>query len=106
MSFKVKAWLFVLLLIPFGNANSHQTVSMTKVYADVLIYRPIGLATTITGTAIFAAMSPFLAIANLAEPHEAFADASHALIQTPFEFTFERPLGILSPDADGVYRRH
>lgn len=77
-------------------------VDVSSVWADVFFYRPLGLAMTLSGTAIFAVISPMLAIADLnATDASAFADAKAKLITTPYDFTFNRPLGVLSPGRDG-----
>lgn len=96
--------LFIMLSSPL--AKPDQKVSLSTVYGDVLIYRPIGFAMTMTGTAIFVAISPMLAIGNFAPPHDAFDDSFRMLVETPFNFTFNRPIGVMKSDRDGVYRRH
>ncbi len=60
---------------------------------DVLVYRPVGIAATIAGTGLFAAMTPLTAIAQIAPPHDAFAKTANILIGAPARYTFRRPVG-------------
>ena len=65
---------------------------------DLLIFRPIGLATTIAGTALFIAMSPITALSSIAPPHDAFARVADVFIVVPATYTFLRPMGkVLCP---------
>jgi hypothetical protein len=99
-----KALLFLLLFFGTQPAKADESASLGSLYADILIYRPIGFAMTMTGAAVFVATSPMLAVANMAPPHNAFEHASDMMIKTPYKFTFERPLGALRPDENGVYQ--
>ena len=60
---------------------------------DILIFRPLGLATTITGTALFIAFSPFTALSAIAPPHDAFERVADVFIIVPATYTFLRPMG-------------
>jgi hypothetical protein len=60
---------------------------------DLLIYRPLGLLTTIVGTAVFIGVSPFTALASIPEPHNAFHKTANIFIVAPANYTFSRPLG-------------
>lgn len=99
-----KTLLFLMLLCGIQPTQADNSPSLGKLYADILIYRPIGFAMTMAGAAVFVATSPMLAVANLAPPHDAFDHASDMMIKTPYKFTFERPLGALRPDENGVYQ--
>jgi hypothetical protein len=105
MKYKLKLIFVFLILLSSQLAKSDERVSLVTIYGDVLIYRPIGFALTVTGTALFVAITPMLAIANLAPPHDAFDDSSEMLVMTPFNFTFNRPLGAMWRDGNGVYQR-
>lgn len=63
---------------------------------DVFVYRPIGLAATIVGAALFVGLSPLTALASIAPPHDAFAKTADILIVAPGEYTFTRPVGARS----------
>lgn len=65
---------------------------------DILLLRPLGVAATIAGSALFVGMSPLTAIANLPYPHNAFDRTANFLIRQPYKLTFERPLDVY-PDA-------
>jgi hypothetical protein len=57
---------------------------------DVILMRPVGLAATIVGTAVFIVSLPFSALGGNQEA------AAEKLINEPFFFTFQRPLGQLN----------
>lgn len=55
--------------------------------ADLLVARPLGLATTLVGAGVFLLALPFAAMAgDIATP-------ARYLMEEPARFTFERPLG-------------
>lgn len=60
---------------------------------DVLLYRPLGLAATVAGLGMFVGASPFLALASIPRPHDAFPQAFDMLVTAPAAYTFARPLG-------------
>ena len=60
---------------------------------DILITRPLGLATTLVGTALFVVFSPFTALSSIAPPHDAFERAADVFIVVPATYTFLRPVG-------------
>ena len=60
---------------------------------DLLITRPLGLAATIAGSAIFVVMSPFTALSSIAPPHDAFERVADVLVVVPATYTFLRPMG-------------
>lgn len=60
---------------------------------DILIYRPIGLAATIAGAALFVGTSPLIGLASIPRPHDAFPQAFDILVNNPAAYTFARPLG-------------
>ncbi|MFP4040616.1 MAG: hypothetical protein ACOCPQ_00035 [Desulfosudaceae bacterium] len=55
--------------------------------ADVVLVRPVGIAATAVGTALFFASLPFSALGGNT------GAASKALVADPFQFTFMRPIG-------------
>jgi hypothetical protein len=87
----------ILLLVMCCSAVAHsQSVEKTDpgfVLLDVLLYRPVGLAVTVIGTAVFIGVSPLTALASIPEPHDAFAKISNILILFPATYTFVRPIG-------------
>ena len=96
---------------PTPDYNSHSINSMRRTKAsirrtnstpdynpwfvpfDILITRPLGLATTITGTVLFVAFSPFTALSSIAPPHDAFERTADVFIVVPATYTFLRPVG-------------
>jgi hypothetical protein len=56
---------------------------------DLILLRPVGLAATIVGTAVFIVSLPFSALGGNEEA------AAENLIKGPFFYTFQRPLGQL-----------
>ena len=60
---------------------------------DILITRPLGLATTVVGTALFVVMSPFTALSAIAPPHDSFERVADVFIVVPATYTFLRPVG-------------
>jgi len=60
---------------------------------DILLFRPIGLATTLASTALFIAVSPITALSAIAPPHDAFARTADVFIVLPATYTFIRPVG-------------
>lgn len=73
---------------------------------DIMIYRPLGLITTVVGSALYIGISPLTALTAYSPPHDAFEKAAEFLIFKPARFTFNRPLGVYYADPDGRYRRH
>ena len=60
---------------------------------DILITRPLGLAATVAGTALFVVFSPFTALSSIAPPHDAFERTADVFIVVPATYTFLRPVG-------------
>ncbi len=56
---------------------------------DLILMRPVGLAASIVGTAIFIVSLPFSALGGNQEA------AAEKLVKEPLFFTFQRPLGQL-----------
>lgn len=73
---------------------------------DIILYRPLGLIATVTGSAVFVGISPLTALAAISPPHDAFEKTADLLIMKPVKYTFDRPLDVYYPDYDGEYRRH
>jgi hypothetical protein len=75
------------------NTETNEHYSRLFVVPDILIYRPVGFAFTVAGAALFVAMSPLTAFANIAPPHDAFEKMKDILIMAPANYTFLRPVG-------------
>ena len=85
-----------LMLIPFGSSALAQDQSLfeensaEQMFIDFLLLRPLGIAATAAGTAMFIVSLPFSASGGNVK--EAFSK----MIAKPAQFTFARPLGNLS----------
>ncbi len=85
-----------LMLIPFGSSALAQDRSLfeensaEQMFIDFLILRPLGIAATAVGTAMFIVSLPFSAAGGNVK--EAFCK----MMAEPAKFTFARPLGDLS----------
>jgi len=92
-----KTSVIVLFVAICWAASSHaQGAEKTDplfVFADVLVYRPLGLAVTAAGIGLFVAMIPLTALASIPEPHDAFKKMARILVEAPAAYTFTRPLG-------------
>ena len=56
--------------------------------ADLFIARPLGLISTVAGTAVFIVSLPFSALGGNVEP------AADEMVVKPVRYTFLRPLGV------------
>ncbi len=61
---------------------------------DVLLVRPLSLATTVFGTAVFIVALPF------ALTSRSVGATADTLVATPFKYTFTRPIGDFSEQAE------
>ena len=100
--------LTCLLLFASINAAQAEEEPLPKGYyiADVMFLRPLGLVTTVVGTAVFVGISPLTWMAAIAPPHDAYTKLADLMIARPARFTFDRPLGVYYADPDGKYRRN
>jgi len=85
-----------LMLIPFSSSALAQDRSLfyensaEQMFIDFLFLRPLGIAVTAMGTAMFIVSLPFSALGGNVK--EAFCE----MMVEPAKFTFARPLGDLS----------
>jgi hypothetical protein len=73
------------------------------VLLDIVIYRPLGVAVTAGGAAVFAGLSPLTALASIPDPHDAFEKTYKVLIRMPARYTFVRPVGDKSLSGYGPF---
>jgi hypothetical protein len=66
----------------------------TDMVVDVVVVRPLGLAATIVGTVLTVVALPFTI------PSGSVETSARELIVKPAEYTFQRPLGDFSGNAD------
>lgn len=103
---KIKQIIVAWLLVVASPAHSDPITQQSIYFFDIVLYRPVGLIATAIGSAVFVATSPLTALATISPPHDAFDIAAGMMVVAPAKFTFDRPLGVIYPDADGNYRRH
>lgn len=88
----------VLFVMPVCSAaQTDGTVSgdkATDMVVDVVVMRPLGLAATIVGTVLTVVALPFTI------PSGSVEASARELIVKPAEYTFQRPLGDFSGNAD------
>lgn len=107
MNTKIRCLLLALLIASASNSYCQENVSIGHVYTDIILFRPLGLGMTMTGAALFAVVSPMLAVSDLTSAHGgAFDQAKNALVMTPFKYTFDRPLGVFKSGPDDTYLKH
>ena len=84
----------------FGFKPNPNPPSSAVVAADAIIGRPLGLATTIAGTAVFLVTLP------VSIPSESTAEAAWGLVGRPGGWTFVRPMGRGEPffEERGVFQ--
>lgn len=82
-----------LVLLPFGtkamaqSPSQEEEISAARMAVDGLLIRPLGLAATITGSALFVASLPFSLLGRNV------GKAAKKLVIEPVKFTIFRPLG-------------
>ena len=93
--FFVSGVLLIAVTLTTTVSAEHTKVEYSPGFAalDLVIYRPIGIAATIAGGALFAGLSPLTAIAEISPPHDAFDKTVDFMVIKPFNYTFSRPLG-------------
>jgi hypothetical protein len=84
----------------FGFKPDPNPPSSSVVAVDAIIGRPLGIATTIAGTAVFLVTLP------VSLPSESTAEAAWGLVGRPAGWTFVRPLGRSEPlyQEEGVFK--
>jgi len=100
-----KKGLSLLLLTCSLAVSAGETLDAGTNILDIVFYRPLGLAATLAGTGLLVGIAPLTAFASISPPHDAVYRAAGILVVAPAKFTFDRPLGVFKPDADGEYRR-
>jgi hypothetical protein len=70
-----------------ASASRDRRPDPVEVAADALVVRPVGLAATAIGAAIFVVALPFAAITGDID------GTARALVDTPARYTFKRKLG-------------
>ncbi len=76
-------------------ALADRTPDPAATAADAILARPLGLATTVAGSAIFLVSLPIAATSR------SIGSTAHSLVLKPAAFTFTRPLGDFSYGDNG-----
>jgi hypothetical protein len=85
--------IITLVIVPFGASAFAQEYGVegensgTKMAADLVIARPLGIVATVFGCAVFIVSLPFSALGGNTK------QAAEKLVKEPAVFTFKRPLG-------------
>lgn len=90
----------------YGDSQGYgrgRSLGYPGVLADLILLRPAGLVLTVGGAGLFLAATPLTAMAAIAEPHDAFERVGKILVVAPAAFTFNRPLGEMNYQRDGIY---
>jgi hypothetical protein len=89
--------LVAVLVVVFLGANAlaenyidEEGRNAEKMTADLFLVRPLGIVSTLFGTAVFVASLPFSALGNNV------GEAGYKLVVEPAKFTFKRPIGDFS----------
>jgi len=84
--------LVFVVIIAMAAPASAGTCPPETIVADVLVVRPLGLATIVLGTAAFIVSLPF------SLPSGSVGTVARALVADPAKYTFSRPVGDFSKD--------
>jgi hypothetical protein len=84
------ALLVVCALIASTAPSFGETTDGAAIICDVLIARPVGLASMIVGTVMYVVALPF------SIPSDSVGKTGQLLVEEPFKYTFFRPLGDFS----------
>jgi hypothetical protein len=85
---KIVSFLIIVIMIfVFSSVSLAATPSARAVVSDVLVLRPLGFVGTILGGAAFVVSLPVTLATHKVDRTEKI------LVQEPYEYTFERPLG-------------
>ena len=76
--------IFMTSVPAFGNDQAFETT------VDILLVRPVSLAATVVGTAVFIVSLPF------SIPSKSVGATAQTLVVEPFNYTFTRPVGQFS----------
>ena len=75
---------------PYTTDDKAEDASAEAIILDTLVLRPIGLAATVAGTAMFVVSLPFSLLTRRVDK------AAQKLVVEPGKYTFTRPLGQVS----------
>ena len=79
--------VIAILILCTSTAAFAEDRSGENIAADLVFMRPVGLAATVAGTAVFLVSLPFALMTN------DVSKTAKELVVDPFNYTFDRPLG-------------
>lgn len=83
----ISLFIIAFTIFAFSSVSLAATPSAGAVISDALVLRPLGFAGTILGSAAFVVSLPVTLATHKVDR------AEKILVQEPYEYTFERPLG-------------
>ncbi|MFO1417596.1 MAG: hypothetical protein U1E83_02900 [Methylotetracoccus sp.] len=89
----VAAVLIVQGSSAYALCSTDKVFSTGDAVVELFVFRPLGLAGTIAGAAVFTAALPFTALASIAPPHDAVSRSSELLVNRIARWAFVRPFG-------------
>jgi hypothetical protein len=89
---KIVMALLIALTLMAASAPAFGSDKGLDIATDVLIVRPVSLAATVIGTALFIVALPF------SLPSGSVGTTAQALVATPYKYTFVRPVGDFSSE--------
>lgn len=87
---KLPVTAFIAVIIVMFSVPAFAEDLAFEATADILIVRPVSLAATVVGTAVFIVSLPF------SIPSQSVGATAKTLVAEPFNFTFTRPIGDFS----------
>jgi hypothetical protein len=85
--------LLVTLIIVFQSPVVFAAGDDFNIIADLLVARPLGLASLVIGSAVYIVSLPFAAFTESGDK------VKKTFLEDPYHYTFKRPLGDISSDA-------
>ncbi len=93
-------FIVVILISTSVPALAKDGASAPMIIADVFIARPVGLATTVLGTAVFIVALPFAITSG------SVGTVARTLVAAPFKYTFTRPVGDFGSESSPLMDSH
>lgn len=82
--------VLAMLFSPAPAFAASSDIDATDVVIDTIILRPLGIVSTVLGSAFFVVSLPFAVITG------SVGTSYEVLVKDPFVYTFRRPLGEIS----------
>lgn len=89
----IKAFFLTGMMLFSTMASTAPKPDGFDVIADVAVVRPVTLAGTVIGSALFVGLLPFTALASIPAPHKGVQLTADLLVLKPAQYTFSRRAG-------------